>query len=492
MIAESRKTGKKFPVEVQMAVKLFKEKEFRFITEVEVAGILVNHDKQRIALEMLTDLITEELGYGGAAGGAKSWTGCAWEVLMCAAFPGIKCFVGREELTRLMGSTYKTFQKVLKRYGFRREVDWKFNGQYHYIEFSNGSTIDFLDLKFQPRDPDYERFGSLEYTIGWIEEGGEVHSGAYDTLKTRVGRHMNDRYGILGKLLVTLNPKKNWCHSLFWKPFKAGLLKEGNRIRFLQALATDNPHQESGYLDKLKAITDKVRKQRLLHGNFDYDDDDNALMDYDSIMDIFTNEHVPPGEGFITVDVARFGDDKTKIYRWSGWRVVQKITLEKKKVPEVAEAVKVVAEEHDIPMSRIVVDDDGVGGGVADILGCKRFVNGSSPMPEPESTKANKGYKLKPNYKNLRSQCYFRLSMRVNEKGLLVLTKSYEERERISEELEQIKKKETDNDKVLQVVAKDDIKQLLGRSPDDADALMMREYFELKPPTKPKDLSKFF
>lgn len=143
-------------------------------------------------------------------------------------------------------------------------------------------------------------------------------------------------------------------------------------------------------------------------------------------------------------------------------------------------------------MSRVVADEDGVGGGVVDITGCKGFVNGSSPLPEPDTTKANKGYKLKPNYLNLRAQCYFRFAERVNRKGVWVYTESYEEREKISDQLEQVKKKEVDNDKKLQVVPKSEMIEMLGYSPDDADSLMMREYFELKPPQKPQNLSKYF
>lgn len=484
---------------LQAYKELFKAKDFRFIYEREqtyeedLTGAemkrTITHEKQHAALCLLTDDITEELGYGGAAGGAKSWTGGSWEVFMSLCYPETKWFIGREELTRLMGSTFVTLKKIFKQYGLQYQKHWTFNGKYNYIRFVNESQIDFLDLKYQPRDPMFERFGSLEYTGGWIEEGGEVHSGAYDTLRTRVGRHLNDKYGILGKLLVTLNPKKNWCNTVFWKPFKAGTLPEN--VKFLQSLATDNPYVESGYIDKLKGIKDKVRKQRLLHGNFDYDDDDNALMDYDSIMDIFTNQAVEGGERFLTVDVARFGKDKTVIMLWHGWRVIRIWTLEHKKTTEVAAQIRSIAGQHGVPMSQVVVDEDGVGGGVVDELSCKGFVNGSSPLPEPE-TKRIKGKEVKPAYRNLRSQCYFRLAERINGKGLFVDSGDFELKEMIADELEQVKKKEVDNEHKLQVVSKDDMKELLGRSPDYGDTLMMREYFELKPIKKLQNLTKYF
>lgn len=475
------------------AISMFKAGEFRFITEVPDAktGEFRFHEKQHKALCLLTDSVTEELGYGGAAGGAKSWTGGTWVTFMALSFPDTKWFIGREELTRLMGSTFITLQKIFKCYGLRKDLDWKFNGKYNYIKFANGSQIDFLDLKYQPRDRLFERFGSLEYTGGWIEEGGEVHSGAYDTLRTRVGRHNNDRYGILGKLLVTLNPKKNWCNTVFWKPYKAKAMPKG--IEFLPCLATDNPFLDSGYIKKLRAIKDKIRKQRLLHGNFDYDDDDKALMSYDCIMDVFSNQSVPGGDSFITADVARFGKDKTVIAYWSGWRAEKLWVLEQKKTTEVAEAIRAIATQYGVPMSCIVADEDGVGGGVVDELGCKGFVNGSSALPEPETAKDKHGKKTKPNYLNLRSQCYYRLAERINDRGVLVDIGDFEMKEAIADELEQVKKKTVDDDKKLQVVSKADMKEMLGRSPDFADTLMMREYFELKPKAKPqRNLSKYF
>jgi hypothetical protein len=54
-------------------------------------------------------------------------------------------------------------------------------------------------------------------------------------------------------------------------------------------------------------------------------------------------------------------------------------------------------------------------------------------------------------------------------------------RETITAELEQIKGESIDSDQKLKVISKDKIKEVLGRSPDYADTLMMRMWFELRP-----------
>ena len=49
----------------------------------------------------------------------------------------------------------------------------------------------------------------------------------------------------------------------------------------------------------------------------------------------------------------------------------------------------------------------------------------------------------------------------------------------IIEELEQVRTKDADKDNKLQIINKDSVKAIIGRSPDFADALAMRCYYEI-------------
>jgi phage terminase large subunit len=429
-------------------------------------------EKQQQAMEILTDTSTEALVFGGGANGGKSWLGCSWLIYAAMAYPGTRWFIGREELKRLRESTLQTFYKVAKSLALDRTT-FKYNGQDHYIQFANGSRIDLLELKYLPSDPLYERYGSVEYTSGWIEEGGEVAFDAYDTLKSRVGRHLNDQYGLMRKILITCNPKKNWLYTDFYKPFRAGELKA--TLRFLQSLVTDNPNRESGAIEALQGIKNKAKKERLLLGNWEYDDDPAQLMDYESITDLFTNDHVLPGKPYITADIARKGDDKTVLMVWSGFRVEQVLQLKGALTNETAERIKALQRQYGVPASHTVIDEDGVGGGVMDqVRGSKGFINNSTPLP----------VNGKPaNYDNLKSQCYFALADKVNE-GALYVKCTTDVQELLTEELEVIKEKDLDKDNKLAVIPKPKMKELLSRSPDFADALMMRMVYELGPPVK--------
>ena len=46
--------------------------------------------------------------------------------------------------------------------------------------------------------------------------------------------------------------------------------------------------------------------------------------------------------------------------------------------------------------------------------------------------------------------------------------------------METVKQKDIDTDGKRSVMSKSDTKELLGRSPDYADAIMMRSYFDLR------------
>jgi len=125
--------------------------------------------------------------------------------------PNSKWFFARNTMMEVRDSMVHTWRKVCGAKGLK---GWRVTDK--NIIFINGSTIDFLELQYYPRiDPLYERLGSKEYTGGWIEEAGNVHPLAFDVLKSKVGRWMNEEFGLAGKILVTFNPRKIGCTILF-------------------------------------------------------------------------------------------------------------------------------------------------------------------------------------------------------------------------------------------------------------------------------------
>lgn len=373
-----------------------------------------------------------------------------------------------------MASSFITFKKVCKHHGIPDD-HWKLNGQYNYIEFENGSRIDLLDLAHKPTDQEYERLGSLEYTGGWIEEAGEVNFGAFDVLKTRIGRHMNKKYDLAPKLYLSCNPNKGWLYREVYKPFKAGSLSK--KYAYIQSLYGDNPHTAELYKEQLSDITDRIKKQRLMYGNWEYDDADNALVSYDDIVDMFTNPVDETGVKYLVGDIARYGGDRIVIGDWNGLHLYKIQHYTNKGLDTTSRIINDELQNEKIPRSRTIVDEDGVGGGVVDMLtGIKGFVNNSSPLERRGQ---------KQNYQNLKTQCAYELARCIKLHKIKITVPDEQVKEWIIEELEMLRSKDSDKDGKLKIIPKDEIKELLGRSPDFLDMLLMRMYFELKPTTVP-------
>ena len=420
--------------------------------------------KQTTALDYLQDNTTKEVLFGGGAGGAKSHLGCVWLFICCLEYPGTRWVMGRSKLKALKETTLNTFFEVGQMLGLQSGNHYNYNAQSGMIQVGDSEII-LKDLFHYPSDPNYDSLGSLEITGAFIDECNQLNVKAKDVLKSRI-RYKLDEYGLIPKMLLTCNPAKNWVYTDFYKPSKDNTLSEDRK--FVQALATDNPYISKHYIDNLRTL-DKNSQERLLYGNWEYDDDESKLMEFDAINDLFTNDHVKRGKKYLTIDVARFGNDKTVIMQWDGLRVDNIKIIQRNSIESLVEEIKNISRLQSIPRSSILVDEDGVGGGVVDFLKCKGFVNGSRAVKESGKD---------TNFANLKSQCYFKLAEYVNNSKIFVSC-NQDVKELLIEELEVVKAKDIDKDNKLAVEGKDKVKDLLGRSPDISDALMMRMYFEI-------------
>lgn len=424
---------------------------------------------QREALRLLRDNVTTEIGFGGAAGGGKSYLAVAWTWMMCMSYPGTKFFWCRNELKRLKQTTLATYYKFLAEYGIPESQAGNFNSQDSVITFANGSQILLLDGSYQPSDPLFTRFGGLECTGGVIEESNELQELAINILSSRVGRCQNDKYGIKQKVLETFNPDKGHVYRRFYKPAVGGVLPPFRA--FVVSKIDDNNLVDKAYREQLEKLPE-VQKQRLLHGNFEYDDTPGRLYDYRKLTDLFTNPK-NNGKKYITCDVAREGKDSTAIYVWDGWECVERVKIAKSGLDAVWGKIRALADQYVIGMSNVICDEDGVGGGVVDYLKCRGFINNAKAYSNPNH-KGNPW--LKRNYANMKAQCYFMLKDPI-EKNLIRLP-DCPDKDSIIEELDAMVQVDIDKDSTLKVISKQDIKAKIGRSPDDADAIMLRMAFE--------------
>jgi hypothetical protein len=186
------------------------------------------------------------------------------------------------------------------------------------------------------------------------------------------------------------------------------------------------------------------------------------------------------------------GNDTTVISYWNGLELSKIDKFAKQDTAQTALKIKDIANIEQIPYSHIIVDEDGIGGGVVDnLFGVRGFIANSSPLP----TKSEIRSKFKKtdligsprsNYRNLKSQCGFKLAEYINEHKISFKTPEY--RDVIIEELSALlKHKDVDSDGKLQIKPKDDVKQAIGRSPDIGDSLIFRMWFELEKDINPDE-----
>jgi len=454
--------------------------------------------KQYEALQYLQDDETTEIVYGGAQGGGKSYLGVSWITIMCLQCPGIRVLLGRKEMTALKKSTLNTFFMIANEH-------WSIRDEYHYqdqknkITFKNGSEIVLIDLMYKPSDPDYVDMGSTEYTYAFLEECGDIHSRAKEIAGTRL-RYKLDCFcgscflargkqkfemkkdetgnsykqwkcsrcgkitrGLKPKLFMTCNPSKNWLYTQYYMPAKNGELP--SYVKFVAALPKDNKFLAIENILSLQKLEGELRQTRYL-GNWEYDDAPNKLIDFDAIIEMWVNyayglDNNSDKTMFMTVDVAGDGKDKAVIMIWDNWNILKVKSYDKISTPDLEAEMAKYCTQFGISRRNVVADKDGVGLGVVQHFRCRGFINNARAIQPLEF---NYDDEQKANYANLKTQCYFMLAEKINNREIKIEESTY--KKELTEELEQVKEKDWDKDMVKKIIPKNEVRENIGRSPD--------------------------
>jgi len=448
-------------------------------------------DKQSIAWELLEDKTTKTIVYGGAAGGGKSFFGCVWLWSMCIRYPGVRMAMARAEFGKLKKTTFKTLINVFDLNGMVDGQDYtvKMDSDNPHVSFPNGSEIVLMHFQVSHKDPDFDRLGSLEISGIFIDEIAEIQYRAWSVIMGRI-RYRLDEYGLTPKRFGSCNPTNTFVKADYYEKWIAGTLPKQDA--FIEAKHTDNPYLAKDYGETI-AEMDEIDRRRYL-GDWQYHEDGSNLFGVEKIKQIFNGVPIPnpKNKWYITCDVARFGSDLSIILIWDGMNVVRCEHYAKNTITELIDKVKSFAIEYAIPKSNIIVDTDGVGGAVTDALESDEFNNGGKTIkvgggfrkeiPGSRSFtaggKAIKGEK----YVNLKAQVYHVMAYTDWTWSPEFIVKGKKGNVKISEyiktELRVINS--IAGERKINVTPKDKIKNLIGRSPDFADAIAMRGYFELR------------
>ena len=438
------------------------------------------NEKQAQAVRYWLDDTVTDIGYGGGKYGGKSYLGCNLIFGDALTYPGTFYGIARVELTDLLKFTYPSIMEVFKTWGLPNSY-WKFNGQHYYFKLYNGSRVYFVPVKYMPSDPDYQRFGSMQFTRVWGEEIGEWHVKAKSMFQITAGRWRNQEYGLKGKGLYTFNPSRNFTYDQYYKPFRDGTMPAYRK--FIQALPTDNKMANPDVLVEMRNSLTPADYRRLFLGEWEAGADPNCLVDYDAVCDAFHNDHVVPDESIsaraLSTDLATTGRDSWIVFEWRGDVATLVINRSFAKGKQIYEETAALAASRSIPRSRIVSDADGLGNFLESFLsGIYEFHAGARPIESSGTVVGDRAL-----YANLKTQCAYELSRMIRERRIRIVVPGGDETiiERIKDELMLLIVEDITSDaSKRRLISKDRMKELIGRSPDYLDALIMGMVFRVK------------
>ncbi len=520
------------------------------------------------------DSVTTELWFWWWAWWWKSHLGCYWIAMMCIIYPWTRWFIAREELAKLKSSTLLTMYKILGKMWIENSKKWINNYTFNDVSskffFNNWSSIFLLALESLPSDPMFTRFGSMELSWGFIDEANECpirwdwilisrirymleefcpyctwkqefsdlvreenvlnpdptwDDDIYIEKNVYLCPHCNrENYWLLPRVLSTFNPDKWWVFTKFYYPWASW--KQKDHIKFIPALVTDNKYIAKAYIANLRKMENKIDKERLLYGNFEYDNTPWRLFDYDELNNMFKKElenelldkKIKTDPDFkklvdiywkckttgydykITCDPARHGRDLAVIMVWCWFSVIEIYAYHYSDMTELEDRILILQDKYNIGRYDVIVDDDWIWGGLCDSLRCRGFIN-RSPAIQSKKSKRDPMYRL--NYASIKDQCYFELGrkvkdMAVTNENIYVfgsrVTSNWkhknwtvtpaEVREQIIRDLDAIVEVDIDKDSPKKIINKKDLRDKIWRSSDYWDCMMLRIFREVKKKNK--------
>lgn len=250
----------------------------------------------------------------------------------------------------------------------------------------------------------------------------------------------------------------------------------------------DNPHLSPAEIDMIeqeyKDNRDAYRQEILA----EHTENQGALFSMSALLDMGTNTIEKTSSKYLVVDIADDGTDKTVFSFWEGLEEYRRERFARLNTEGVVGKIREYAAQEKIPYSHIIVDAIGVGAGVASsslldgIIGYKSsyaaIKTDMDIVKLPNVSYLNNSFVPKvTDYKNLRSQCVFTLADLVNNHKLSTKIQG-EGRDRIVEELSAYQDVSKGDGKRM-ATQKEDVKNAIGRSPDESDCFIMRMYFEV-------------
>lgn len=207
----------------------------------------------------------DEVCYGGAAGGGKTFVQCVDALRYAIKYPGSKQVIIRRTFAELERNVIRQSLAIFPQKPFAT-----YNSTKHLWTFANGSIIEFAYLA---RENDVFLFQGMEIDVLRIDESTHIPYSSVDYLRSRV----RGATPIPRSMKFSTNPGNighMWVKNRYVDPapplhvFKGG--DDSTRL-YIPASVYDNKvlmQNDPGYVRRLESMQDEAQKQMLLFGNW--------------------------------------------------------------------------------------------------------------------------------------------------------------------------------------------------------------------------------
>lgn len=319
--------------------------------------------KQLAARAALDGSDYDELLYGGAKGGGKSWFGCQYSflkmidvILKCKLKPSpnppVVGFMGRKQSVDFTATTLETWKRAIPYEAYEHKKQEKL------LVIQNTLAVRYGGLD----DSDtVNKMNSAEFAYFFVDQAEEIEESDMGLLRGTLRLKLN---GIQPdyKALLTANPRKCWLKPAF-------ITAPQRRTKFIQALPVDNPFIDSAAYSIQLTKAFGFNPQLLaayLHGSWDELDAAYSVIPAKAV-DWCVDSGYDGGraEKRITVlDLSEDGGDETVIYDWVN-RKLRRDTIEIYAHRDLMDSVgRAMAHAKKNKSNLICVDKVGLGAGV--------------------------------------------------------------------------------------------------------------------------------
>ena len=228
----------------------------------------------------------DEVLYGGAAGGGKSYGQVVDAFLYALMYPGSKQLLLRSSFPALERSLILTALHIIPK------SLYSYKSAKHKMELVNGSLLEF---GFLANDTDVTMYQSAEYDVIRFDELTHFSSYQYVYMMSRLrGANRFPK-----QMKSTTNPGSrghSWVKARFIDPAPPETMFEAETTRiFIPARVEENKflmEQDRDYIKRLKALPENEKKA-LLYGDWDIFEG-QFFEEFDRRKHVCTVEEIPP------------------------------------------------------------------------------------------------------------------------------------------------------------------------------------------------------